>query len=319
MEVLIDNKDGNVWDMPVSEIEWKTSRIGKASTLEAKLVIEEPLKYPINNGAIIRVMDGKHKVFYGYAFEEGYSKDGVVSVKGYDQLRYMMNTDTYVMPSSTATVAIKTIVNRLKLKTGVFEDTGYKVPGIVEDNKKAFDVVSKFLDSTLIATNRNFVLFDDFGALTLKNIKNMKIPADDFYIGEESLLFDFEYKKSIDKETFNRAKFVRDNEKTGKREVFIVEDSNSIKKWGLLQDFRKVDDNMTNAQIKDLATKFVQLRNRETKTLDLDCLGDWRVRAGSFVYIYIEKIGISEYFLVDDCSHKKKDGVHTMSLKVKVI
>jgi hypothetical protein len=49
----------------------------------------------------------------------------------------------------------------------------------------------KFLDSTLIATNRNFVLFDNFGSLALKNINNMKIAADDFYIGEGSLLFDF--------------------------------------------------------------------------------------------------------------------------------
>lgn len=319
MEVLIDNKDGTVWDMPVSEITWKTTRIGKASTLEANLIIEEPLKYPTNSGAIIRVMDGKQKIFYGYLFENGFSKDSVVSVKGFDQLRYLMNTDTYVMPSSTATVAIKDIAKRLSLKVGTFEDTGYKVPGIVEDNKKAFDVVSKFLDSTLIATNRNYVLFDDFGALSLKNIQNMMILADDFYIGEDSLLYDFDYKRSIDIETYNRVKYVKDNEKTGKREVFIVEDSNSIKKWGLLQEFKKVDENMTDAQIKDLATKFVQLRNRETKTLDLDCLGNWKVRAGVFVYVFFEKIGIKEYFLVDECSHKWKEGVHTMSLKVKVV
>lgn len=319
MELLIDNKDGTVWDMPVSEIGWKTSRIGKASTLEASLVIAEPLKYPTTNGAIIRVMDGKQKIFYGFLFDNGYTKDGKVSIKGYDQLRYMMANDTYVMPSSTATVAIKKIATKLGLKVGTFEDTGYVVPGIVEDDKKAFDVVTKYLDSTLIATNLNFVLFDDFGSLVLKNIKNTLIPADIFYIGDDSLLYDYDYKKSIDKETFNRVKYVKDNEKTGKREVFIVEDSNSIKKWGLLQEFQKVDENMANAQIKDLAEKFIKLRNRETKSLDLDCLGDWRVRAGVFVYIFIQKIGISEYFLVDECSHKWKEGVHTMSLKVKVI
>ncbi|KHF30175.1 hypothetical protein LR68_01302 [Anoxybacillus sp. BCO1] len=77
------------------------------------------------------------------------------------------------------------------MKVGTFEDTGYKVPAMVEDNKKAFDVVAKLLDSTLIATNRNYVLFDNFGKLELRNINNMAIPADDFYIGEESLLFDF--------------------------------------------------------------------------------------------------------------------------------
>lgn len=319
MEVLIDNKDGNVWDMPVSSVEWKTERIGKAGSLDVKLVIEEPLKFLINNGAIIRVMDGKQKVFYGYVVDNGYTRDDEVSVKAFDQLWYMMSNDTFVFKATTATAAIKKIATDLGLKVGTFEDTGYTVPGIVEDDKKALDVALKFLDSTLIATNRNFVLFDDFGSLTLKNIKNMMIKADDFYIGEDSLLFDFDYNKSIDKETYNRIKLVHDDEKKSKREVYIAQDSASIAKFGRLQEFRKVDENMKPAQIKELAERMLKLRNRETKTLNLDCLGDWRVRAGSFVYIYIEKIGVAEYFLVDDCSHKWVGGIHVMSLKVKVI
>lgn len=319
MEVLIDNRDGTVWDMPASSVEWKTERIGKAGSLDVKLIIEEPLKFPVNNGAIIRVMDGKQKVFYGYVFENGSNRDDEVSVKAFDQMRYMMSNDTFVFKATTATAAIKKIATDLGLKVGTFEDTGYMVPGIVEDDKKALDVAMKFLDSSLIATNRNFVLFDDFGSLALKNINNMKIAADDFYIGEDSLLFDFDYTRSIDKETYNRVKLVHDDEKKSKREVYIIQDSASIAKFGLLQEFRKVDENMKPAQIKTLAANMLKLRNRETKTLDLDCLGDWRVRAGSFVYVYIEKIGVSEYFLVDECSHKWVGGVHTMSLKVKVI
>lgn len=37
------------------------------------------------------------------------------------------------------------------------------------------------------------------------------------------------------------------------------------------------------------------------------------------VYLYIEAIGIKEYFMVDECSHKWEEGVHTMDLKVKVL
>lgn len=319
MEVLIDNRNGTVWDMPVSSVEWKTGRIGKVGTLDAKLVIAEPLKYPVNSGDIIRVMDGKEKVFYGYVFEFGYKKDAAFSVKAYDQLKYLMFNDTFVFSSTTATAAIMKIVKDAKLKVGVFEDTAYKVPAIVEDDKKALDVATKFLDSTLIATNRNFVLFDNFGAIDLRNINNMKIAADDFYIGEDSLLFDFDYKKSIDQETYNRIKLVHDNKKTGKREVYIAQDSVNIAKWGRLQDFQKVDENMTEVQIKDLLGRLIKLRNRETKTLSVDCLGNWKVRAGCFVMIYIEKIGIKQYFMVDECSHKWDSGVHTMSLTLKVI
>ncbi|EPD52751.1 hypothetical protein HMPREF1210_01131 [Paenisporosarcina sp. HGH0030] len=319
MEVLIDNRNGTVWDMPVSSVEWKTARIGKVGALNVDLILTEPLKHPVNSGDVIRVMDGKEKVFYGYVFEVSFKKEGAVSVKAYDQLKYLMYNDTFVFPSTTATTAIKKIASDAKLKIGILEDTGYKVPGIIEDDKKALDVATKFLDSTLIATNRNFVLFDNFGALDLRNINNMKIAADDFFIGEGSLLFDFNYKKSIDEETYNRVKLVHDNKKTGKREVYIAQDSANIAKWGRLQVFQKVDENMTEAQIKDLLDRFIKLRNRETKSLSVDCLGHWKVRAGSFILIYIEKLGIKEYFLVNECSHKWSAGVHTMSLEVKVI
>ncbi|WP_342505611.1 hypothetical protein [Sporosarcina sp. FSL K6-2383] len=319
MEVLIDNLNGTVWDIPVSSVDWKTGRIGKVGTLDVKLVVNEPLKHPINNGNIVRVMDGKEKVFYGFIFDVGLNKDSAATVKAYDQLKYLMFNDTFVFSSTTATAAIKKIATDAKLKIGTFEDTKYKVPGMIEDDKKAFDVATKFLDSTLIATNRNFILFDNFGALDLRNIENMRIPADDFYIGEESLLFDFDYKKSIDKETYNRVKLVHDNKETKKREVYIVQDSANIAKWGRLQHFQKVDENMEPAQIKDLADRFIKLRNRESKELTLDCIGHWKVRAGSFVMVYIEKLGIKEYFLVDDCSHKWNAGIHTMSLKLKVI
>jgi hypothetical protein len=319
MEVLIDNRNGTVWDMPVQSVEWKTARIGKVGSLNVKLVIQDPLKYPVNSGDIVRVKNGNKKVFYGYAFGQGINKESVVNVKAYDQLRYLMYNDTFVFSTTTASEAIKKIVKDAKLKVGTFVDTLYKVPGIIEDDKKALDVVSKFLDSTLIATNRSFVLFDDFGLLTLKNISDLLIPADEFFIGEHSLLFDFDYEKSIDEATFNKIKLVQDNKKAGKREVYIAQDSANIAKWGQLQHFQKVDDNMTSAQIEDLLNALIKLRNRETKTLKLSCLGDWRVRAGSMVMVYIEKIGVKEYFLVDECHHKWHEGIHTMSLNVKVI
>lgn len=319
MEILIDNRKGEVFDIPVKSFEWKTERIGKASQFEIEMYNSDPLKFPVESGAIVRAVEGDFKIFYGYVFEDGIKKSGDLTVKAYDQLRYLKNQDTYVMPTSTATAAIKRIAGMLNLKTGTLDDTVYKVPGIVEDDKEAFDVVSKFLDSTLIATNRNFVLYDNFGELHLRDIYKLVIPADDFYIGEESLLYDYEYTKSIDKETYNRIKFVQDNEETGKRETYIAQDSASIAKWGLLQKFEKADENMTSAQIKDLVQRSITAYNRETKTLELSCLGNWKVRAGRMVYLFLEALDIKAYVMIDECTHSWDEGVHTMQLKVKVI
>lgn len=320
MEVLVDNRDGTVLDIPISSLSWSTERICSAGALEASLVLEDPIKYPVTNGAVIRVKEGSQKIFYGYVFSNGFTLNPETTIKAYDQLRYLKNSDTFVLPASTATNAIRRIVDQFGLKVGSFENTGYRVPGIVEDDKQALDVVAKYLDSTLIATNQNYVLFDDFGSLALRNIYNMAIPADVFYIGEESLLFDMDYSRSIDDDNVaNRVKLVHDNKESGRREVYIAQDSKNIAKWGQLQKFRKVDENMTAAQIRDLANKMIDLMNREIETLELQCLGNWRVRAGSFVYIYIEKFNIKKYFLVDECTHEWNEGVHTMDLKVKVV
>lgn len=319
MQVLIDNMNGTVWDMPVSNAEWKTNRVGKVGTLDLTLIISDPDEYPIENGNVIRVTMGDAKVFFGYVFEVSFGSGDEVEVKAYDQMKYLMYNDTFVFPASTATVAVQKLAKDAGLKVGKMEDTKYVVPAVIMDDKKALDVAMKYMDSTLIATNRNYVLFDDFGSLSLKNIDSMKIPADKFYIGEESLMFDFDYKKSIDKETYNRIKLVHDNKKTKKREVYIVQDSKNIAKWGRLQEFRKVDENMTSAQIKELADRMIKLRNRETKTLTLDCLGHWAVRGGSFVMLYIEKLSVKEYFLVNECTHTWSNGIHTMNLVVAVI
>src|SRR5690606_17434056 len=108
-KVLIDNMNGTVWDMPVADLDWKTNRVGKVGTLDLTLVVSEPSKYPIENGNVIRVTDGDVKVFFDYVFEVGFGTDDKVKVKAYDQLKYLMFNDTFVLPASTATVAISKI------------------------------------------------------------------------------------------------------------------------------------------------------------------------------------------------------------------
>lgn len=88
------------------------------------------------------------------------------------------------------------------------------------------DMVCWALDTTLIKYSSNFVFYDDFGQLTLENITQMRYG---FVIGEGSLMTDFTYSKSIDEDTYNHIVLYRDNEKSGKRETFKIEDSSRIK------------------------------------------------------------------------------------------
>lgn len=321
LEVLLDNKNGTVWDLSeiVAGVTWKTSRIGKAGSLDLTLIkggIYQDKSFVVNTGDIIRVRKENTNLFYGYVFEVGFGQDEDLQIKAYDQLRYLLANDTYVFKNITATEVIKRIADDFGLKTGQLGQTGYVIPALVEDNKKLLDIICKSLDLTLIGSANNFVLYDDFGQLTLRKVEDMMI---DFYIGDASLMTGFDYVRSIDSDTYNRVKLVQDNKKTGKRETYVAQDSANIGKWGRLQLYQSVDEGLNSAQINQLLNQLISLKNREQKKLRIDAIGDVRVRAGCYVPIVIEELGISQPFLVDECSHKI-DGVdHTMTLELKVI
>ncbi|MFL8589819.1 cell wall hydrolase, partial [Clostridioides difficile] len=61
---------------------------------------------------------------------------------------------------------------------------------------------------------------------------------------------DFDYNSSIDSDTYTKIKLVRDNEESGKRDVYIAQDSTHMRSWGILQMFETVDKNMNEAEIK---------------------------------------------------------------------
>ncbi|WP_342667622.1 XkdQ/YqbQ family protein [Lysinibacillus contaminans] len=318
MEVLIDNRDGNIYEVPITSVSWKTEKTGKASELNVTLLNPDPIKDEVVSGAIVRVTDGVHKIFYGYSFKAGFGKNSEFKVTAYDQLKYLMYNDTYVIPSMSAESAIARICGQANLTLSKSASTGFVAPGMVEEDKKALDVIMKYIDSAIVATNQSFVFMDDFGSLGLHNISDLVIPPTEFYIGEESLLYDFDYSVSIE-DAYNRIKLVVDDKEASKRKVFIAQDSGNIAKWGQLQYYKKVDENMTPAQVESLLDTLLAVHNKEKKELSLKCLGDWRVRAGKMVFIYIEKLGLKQLFLVETCTQDWSPKVHTMSLELKVV
>ena len=123
------------------------------------------------------------------------------------------------------------IADDFNLKVGTLEDTGYVIGSRTEDDSTLFDIVQNALDETLQAKTKLYVLYDDVGKLTLKNIESMKL---DLMIDADTI-GDYSYTTSIDDQTYNQIKITFENKDSGKREVFIAKDSANINRWGLLQ------------------------------------------------------------------------------------
>ncbi|HBH1603476.1 TPA: C40 family peptidase, partial [Clostridioides difficile] len=112
-------------------------------------------------------------------------------------------------------------------------------------------------------------------------------------------------------------KLVRDNEETGKRDVYIAQDSTHMRSWGILQMFETVDKNMSEAEIKQKCDILLKLYNKKTKSLSLkNALGDIRVRAGCLIPVFLDlgDIELQNYMLVEKVKHTFENNSHFMDL-----
>ncbi|WP_074075763.1 C40 family peptidase, partial [Clostridioides difficile] len=251
-------------------------------------------------------------IFYGYIFQKKRDKENHIKIVAYDQLRYFKNKDTYVYSNKTASELVKMLAKDFNLKYNVIEDTKYKISRI-EENKTLFDMILTALDDTLREKKEMYVLYDDFGRLTLKNIASMKLDI----VMDNDVIEDFDYNSSIDSDTYTKIKLVRDNEETSKRDVYIAQDSAHIRSWGILQLFETVDKNMSEAEIKQKCDILLKLYNRKTKTLSLkNVLGDIKVRAGCLLFITLNlgDIELQNYMLVEKVKHTFENNSHFMDL-----
>lgn len=317
-ELLIADPAGTMAYLPAVEegIEWTTQRRGSPGKLTFHMVSDTAVK--VSEGAAVRLkVDGK-PVFFGFIFSQKRDKNQIITVTAYDQLRYLKNKDTYVYENKTASQFIQMVAADVSLKIGEIEDTKFIIASRVEDNTSLLDMIETALDLTLQNRKELFVFYDDFGKLTLKNISSMKVgePGPYLMIDEETGE-NFEYTSSIDEATYNKIKLAYDNEESGKREIFIAQDGNHIKEWGVLQYFDTLSKG-ENGQTK--ADALLKLYNKKTRRLQItNAFGDVRVRAGSMVVINLNlgDKNIQNFMLVETCKHKFNLDSHTMDLTLR--
>lgn len=320
MELIVINKEGRIWDISgiATDITWKTTRTGKPSTLELTLAdsgMYQHAKFGISNGDIVQFRRDGIDVFYGFVFsiETGASQE--VKLTAYDQIRYLLGNGSYALQNVTASEVISIIAGDRGLRLGELEPATYKIPSLIEDNKKLLDIIMGAVGSELQYRGQLMAFYDDFGKLTLRTPQSMLVKV---ILGAGRYLYDYSLKRSIDDDTYNTILLYRDNEETGKREFYPVTDKENVERWGILHLYQKADDQANAAQIREKAGNLLKLHNREKLSLSVQAIGDLRVRAGNFIYVLLDEFE-TQLFLVDQCSHKISGGEHTMSLDIKVV
>ena len=321
IEFLVENKaDNKIYEIGelVSSIAYTDTFNDGCSKLDFSY-IDKDLR--IANGSIVKFKYNDNNIFYGYVFKSKKGKGKEIQVTAYDQLRYLKAKDTMVVDDITLGALIKKGCVRFNLKPGNIADTKYKLTTIIQDDKTWLDIFYDGVDDTSHSTEKKYCVRDEFGSIALRDLEDLRLKL---IIGDESLCYDYNYEKSIDDNTYNQIKLVKENEKSGRLDVFIAQDSDSFGEWGVLQYFEKVDKDMNDAQIKSKADALLGLYNREEESLDLSCLGDTRVRAGCGMLVSINDLGITPnvtnnivegYLIVKNVTHEFLP-IHTMYLEL---
>jgi uncharacterized protein YerC len=318
VELLIGNETGTKGYLPAVEegVEWTTERKNTPGKLVFKVLQEDGLDF--SEGSAVRMKENGDEIFFGFVFKQQRSKEELLTVTAYDQLRYLKNKDTIVYEEKTADQFLRMIASDYALNIGTLENTNYVIASRVEENTSLFEMIQNALDLTLQNTGEMFVFYDDFGKLTLKHLSSMAVGSPGAYLMvDEETGENFEYTSSIDDNTYNRIKLTYDNDNTGFREVYIAQDSGNINKWGILQYFDTLKKG-ENGQAK--ADALLKLYNKKTRNLKLNgVLGDNRVRAGSMIVVNLDlgDIRLKNFMLVESCRHTYREGEHWMDLTLR--
>lgn len=323
LELIIQRSDnGTIYDLSDLSTAVSTSKPIDSSAGKCSFSIDtnvHKIRIPMGSTVSLKVkQNGKtYGKFFGYVFAAK-PKGDIVDITAYNQLRYLKNNETYVLTGSTLERLIRLIGNDFGLRIGTIEGVGYILPERIEDNKALGDIIQRAIDFTLQGTGKRFLIRDEFGYLCCRDISKL---VTNVVIGDQSLLTDYGYNESIDSDTYNGVKLYKDNKDTGKREVYVIKDSNNIKRWGMLQMFQSIDENVTDAQAREKASQLLSLHNKVYRTLTLQCKGVLDLDVGNGIRLQltdIPEVEFNQNALITKIDDKYENGLHTMDLEVAI-
>ena len=311
VELYIVNHDNTVF-YPVCSGETALTYERKDVPTKLEFTVVKTPELDFKEGAQVVFKKNGISMFYGYVFEKSRNKGSTIKVVAYDQLRYFKNKDCYVYENLNLAELLKMIANDYNLTCGNLPDTGYKIPLRVEDNVTIFDILQNAVDETLLNTGELYVIYDDFGELKVRNIKDW---ITDFVVDKETAC-DIDYKTSIN-DTSNRIKLYYDNGNTGEREIYINNNEEKINEWGVLQHCEKIEDGEDGVKKAEILS---QLHCKKTRTLNIqNVFGNPHIRAGCMVCVILDLGDVMQqnFMLCETVKHKISNGKHVMDLSLK--
>ena len=313
---ITDSESGQTFDVKtlVSNIEifWQLSEQAGRMTFD---IIIKGMSF--SEGSAVQLYHDSNKIFKGYVIAKQRKDDYIASVTAYDTLFYLKSQQPFYFEQTTASERFSEVCGQFGIQNSVVHSASYNLSAKAYDNQTLSKIIQDGIDQTLAYTGKWYILRDNFGTIEFLDLEQLKT---DLVVGEASLMSGFDYKTDIE-DAYNQVKLGKDNNQTNKRDVYIVKDSDTIRKWGLLQWYDTVGESANPAQIEEKATMLLKLKNRVNRTLSIDAIGDWRVRAGNSIFVVkrFDDMSLNRFMLVHSVKHKLRNKEHIMTLSLQVV
>lgn len=78
----------------------------------------------MDHGDVVDVLWDGVQFFHGYVFKKSRNRERIWTVLAYDQMRYLLNKDSFSYENKTAAEVIKELAEDFEVKCGEMADTG---------------------------------------------------------------------------------------------------------------------------------------------------------------------------------------------------
>lgn len=315
--VLIGGKQGHRLEGMWSNITWsgdtkeatRTVSLDLYNTTDGK---KKNLEIPL--GSLLRLYSDTTEIFRGFIFKSDMSEDGSQTLTAYDANIYLTkNSDSLIFKSMTATQIIKQLCSNFGIPIGTVVDTKTILPKLVLRGKTLYEMIVIALTETQKASGNKYLLGNEQGKLTLKNVND--VPAK-HRVNSKLNISSATFSESIE-ERKTQVKLTGGSEDEIKATTTLKSPA-SIASYGLMQYYENINDADTKAKLDIKAKSLLSQLDVTKQEYSVDVIGNIDFKSGERVLVEEPMTNIVGLFYITADSHKfDADGSHTTSLTIQ--
>ena len=337
--IVRDSESEKIFDISnlASDIQYETDLAGQPGKLtfilqEDPKELADDSRLQISNGSRVFLTIDDYGVFAGNVFTIGISETGEREITAYDHMRYLKYEHSTVAPEATVSQLFEKLCTDFQLKHRVDAPSELLLEPEYYSKKTLYDILDSAIEKANMSQNSDwYFIKDDFGTLVFTSLSKCKT---DLILGEKSLLTEYQYEISIDNDTYNQILVTQEDEDKGSLDKWIEFDSSTQKKWGVLQKVVTADENYNEAQLRDMASQYLNFHNRESRTMKLTAIGVAKegvttgriekvelashLSAGSGFRLELSRLGIMRDAWINSITHTFERDMHTMEMSVSI-